>query len=342
MPRALVTGGAGFLGSHLARTLELAGWEVCSLDVNPALGSVPTGRQCIEADVRDVTAVAQAAKGADVIVANAAIVPLAHRSVSDYFDTNVGGTEAVLRAAALSGAYVLHISSSAIYGIPLELPIRSSTPCAPIDPYGQSKLAAELVVYRARIRGQTVGILRPRTLVGRGRLGLFDLIFSRIRAGRRVPIFGDGRNRVQLCDVEDFCAAALAAIQQRSNSDFNIGAVDYGTVREDMTSLIATAATGARLQAIPARLLRCILQPLGAIGQSPFTAWHYRVGPLSFYCDVGGAMDELSWQPCRSNAETLIAAYRDYDDTPGASGSSTHSQPLGGGFARVLRGGAAP
>jgi nucleoside-diphosphate-sugar epimerase len=338
MPRALVTGGDGFLGAYLADALEAAGWETRTLDLRFPSGPGSTRREQIEADVRDADAVSRAAKGVDVVVNNAALVPVARASRREYFDVNVGGTENALRAAAGSGAYVLHISSTAIYGIPRELPIRRSTPFAALDTYGQSKLAAEEAVDRARAAGQTVGLLRPRTLVGRGRLGLFDIVFARVRAGRRVPMFGQGHNRVQLCAVEDFCAAAVAAIDRRSPDSFNIGASTYGTVREDIAALIAAAATGARIQPVPAWAIRSVLQPLDAIGRSPFTPWHYRVGPVDFYCDIADAVRELEWHPRYSNVDTLTAAYRDYGTDAGESGDSAHRRALGGGFARVLRG----
>jgi nucleoside-diphosphate-sugar epimerase len=338
MARALITGGGGFLGSYLADTLEAAGWETCTLDVAFPPGSTPAHREQIVADVRDMEAVSRAARGADVLVSNAALVPVSPASRRDYFEVNVGGTEVVLRTAAQTGAYVLHISSTAIYGIPRELPITTSTPFAPIDPYGHSKLAAERAVTRARNAGQTVGVLRPRTLVGRGRLGLFDIIFARVHAGRRVPIFGRGDNREQLCAVEDFCAASLAAIDRRSGDSFNIGASSYGTVREDIEALIAAAGTGAQIQPVPAWAIRAVLQPLDALGRSPFTAWHYRVGPVSFYCDIADATRELDWRPRQSNVETLVAAYEDYETGGRASGDSAHRRALGGRFARALRG----
>jgi len=67
-------------------------------------------------------------------------------------------------------------------------------------------------------KGQTVASLRPRTLLGEGRLGIFDVIFARMRAGKRVLMFGSGRNKVQMSDFEDFCAAALAAIRNEATT----------------------------------------------------------------------------------------------------------------------------
>jgi nucleoside-diphosphate-sugar epimerase len=341
MPKAMVTGGGGFLGSYLADALEGAGWETRTLDVQFPSGADSKDREQIEADVRDADAVSRAARGVDVVVSNAALVPVTGASRREHFDVNVGGTENALRAAALSGAYVLHISSTAIYGIPRELPITRATPFAALDAYAHSKAAAEEAVGRARVAGQIVGVLRPRTLVGRGRLGLFDIIFARVRSGRAVPVFGRGENRVQLCAVEDFCSAAIAALEQRSPDSFNIGAAVYGTVREDIGALIAAAETNARIQPVPAWAIRAVLQPLDVIGRSPFTPWHYRVGPVSFYCDIADAHRELEWHPRYSNVETLIAAYRDYEADSGATGDSAHRRALAGVFARVLRGAAA-
>jgi nucleoside-diphosphate-sugar epimerase len=338
MPRALITGGAGFLGTYLVAALESAGWDVRVLDVYVPPGGTPIRREQIVGDVRDSSVVSRAVRGVDVVINNAALVPVTGADRKEHFDVNVGGTRAVLRAAARTGAYVLHISSTAIYGAPQELPITSSTLFAPVDDYGRSKLEAEAVVSLARADGQRVGLLRPRTLVGTGRLGLFDIIFARVRAGSRVPIFGRGQNIVQLCDVEDFSAAALAAVERRTAGDFNIGARVYGTVREDIEELIAAAGTTARVQPLPAWAIRGTLQPLDALGRSPFTAWHYRVGPLSFYCDTSDAARELAWYPRCSNAETLIGAYRDYQAEGVSDGRSAHRRALGGAVARVLRG----
>jgi nucleoside-diphosphate-sugar epimerase len=163
------------------------------------------------------------------------------------------------------------------------------------------------------------------------------VIFSRVRAGKAVPMFGRGRNRVQMCDVEDFCAAALAAIERRASGDYNIGAPEFGTVREDLEALVRHAGTGARVVPVPVAAIRAVLVPLDAVGRSPFNKWHWRSAPRPFYFDIERAREELGWEPRRSNAEALANAYDHYLRTEDAGGSA-HLQPLRGGLARVLRG----
>jgi nucleoside-diphosphate-sugar epimerase len=334
--RALVTGGTGFLGAHLANALAGAGYEVRTLDVNPP--EQGGAHEFLRADVRDPEAVRAAARGCDVVVDNAALVPVTRASEAGYRSVNVDGCRATLDAAAEAGAYVLHISSSAIYGVPVELPVKTSTPMAPFEPYGRSKAEAERLVDARRGDGLIVGSLRPRTLLGEGRLGLFDVIFARIRAGKRVPLFGSGANSVQMCDVDDFCAAALAAIERKANADYNIGSAGFGTVREDLEGLIARVGSRARLQPVPVWAIRAVLRPLDAIGRSPFNEWHWRSAPESFHFDISKARDELAWQPARTNVDALENAYGHYVARAGDTGASAHRRPLGGLLARLLRG----
>jgi nucleoside-diphosphate-sugar epimerase len=338
MPRALVTGGTGFLGAHLATALERAGYSVRTLDLHPPERGGVDGREFVQADVRDRARLRRAMIGCEVVVDNAALVPVSRAAPAEYRSVNVDGCRATLDAAEAEGAYVLHISSSAIYGVPVELPVTTDTPLAPFEPYGRSKAEAERLVHARRETGLTVASLRPRTLLGDGRLGLFDVIFARVQRGRRVPIFGRGLNQVQMCDVEDFCAAAVAAVERRANGDYNIGSAGYGTVREDLQELIDRVGSRSRLQPVPAWAIRAVLRPLDAVGRSPFNEWHWRSAPEPFYFDISRARDELGWNPRRTNADALENAFRHYVRRAGETGSSAHRRPLAGALARILRG----
>ena len=147
------------------------------------------------------------------------------------------------------------------------------------------------------------------------------MIFARIRAGRRVPLFGSGANRVQMCDVEDFSAAALAAIERRANSDYNIGSAGFGTVREDLEGLIARVGSRSRLQAVPVWAIRAVLQPLDAIGRSPFNKWHWRRRPSRSTSTSRRPVSELGWSPARTNVDALENAYAHYVARAGDTGA---------------------
>lgn len=338
MDRALVTGGTGFTGGHIANALAAAGFRVRTLDVNPPSAEEARAHDFVLADTRDRAAVRKAVSGCSVVVENAALVPVTRASYEELRSVNVGGCLATLDAAADENAYVVRISSSAVYGVPRTQPAPPDAPLAAFDPYGRTKAEAERLMAERRRGGLRVASLRPRTLLGPGRLGLMEVIFARVRAGKRVPIFGRGANRSQLCDIEDLCSAVLAAIDRRGNGDYNVGAGEYGTVREDIEDLIRHAGTGARVQPVPRALIMAVLKPLALVGRSPFSEWHWGSAWVDFELDLSRTTEELGWVPRRSNAQALANAYDDFVRRAGVAGPSAHRRPLRGTLARLLRG----
>ena len=336
MSTALVTGGAGFLGFHIAQGLTEAGWSVRLLDVVEPASELPAGQTFIHADVRDEDAVRAAVDGCDVVVDNAALVPITRATPEGFRSVNVGGCKVTLDAARTAGAYVVHISSTSIYGLPSGMPVTEETPLAPFEPYGVSKAEAEELVHRERADGLVVASLRSRALLGRGRLGVFDPIFNRIRAGKVVPLIGRGDKILQMTDARDFAAAVLACIERRANDDYNIGAAQYGTPREDFHALIERVGSSSRLVSIPLWAVRAVVQPLDMIGRSPFSEWHWKAADTTFYSSLDKAERELGWTPRYSNVDALERTYREW--LAGAGGGSAHLSPLRGVFAKVLRG----
>ncbi|HEU0023950.1 MAG TPA: NAD-dependent epimerase/dehydratase family protein, partial [Thermoleophilaceae bacterium] len=163
MPRALVTGGAGFTGSHIADTLAEAGWSVRTLDVNPPAPGRGPSHEFVQADTRDAAAMREAVRGCEVVVENAALVPITRSSPAEYRSVNVDGCRTTLDAAEAEGAYVVRLSSCSIYGIPRVVPAPVDTPFAPFEPYGRSKAEAERLVAERRRAGLAISSFRPRT-----------------------------------------------------------------------------------------------------------------------------------------------------------------------------------
>jgi nucleoside-diphosphate-sugar epimerase len=306
-----ISGGAGFLGLHLARRLLADGFSVRTLDVAPLDDAgLESAVEELRGDVRDPAACARLVVGAEVLVHAAAALPIlgsreAIRSV------NVGGTATLLAAALEAGVRrAILISSTAVYGIPEKHPIAEDDPLVGVGHYGDSKIEAEEVTHEFGRRGLEVVLLRPKTFVGPERLGVFEILFDWIREGRRIYVLGDGSNRYQLLAVEDLVDAVVrAAAADVAGETLNVGAKEFGTVREDLEALIAHAGSASRVTPVPAKPAELALRALELARLSPLAEWHYKTAYRDSFVDVSRAERLLGWSPRRSNAEALIETY---------------------------------
>jgi len=309
--RWVISGGAGFLGLHLARRLVADGHDVRTLDLAPLDDPELEGPVVeLRGDVRDPGAAGRLVDGADVVVHAAAALPI-QASRGAIRSVNVEGTAVVFAAALEAGVHrAVLISSTAVYGIPKHHPLREDAPLVGVGHYGESKIDAERVARRAARRGLETVILRPKTFIGPERLGVFEILFDWIREGRRIPILGDGSNRYQLLAVEDLVAATLSAADADvAGETFNIGATKFGTVRSDLEALIAHAGSGSRLRPVPARPAELALRALELAHLSPLAEWHYRTAHRDSFVDVSKAQGELGFKPRLSNEQALCETY---------------------------------
>jgi len=314
-PRVLVTGGAGFLGINLVRFLLARGLAVTSLDV--ADFDYPDVREqirVVRADIRDPGAVRQAIEGAGWVVHAAAALPL--YTPHDIWTTDVDGTRNVLETALAVGVpRVVHVSSTAVYGIPDHHPIREEDPLRGVGPYGEAKVEAEGLCRHYRARGLCVPILRPKSFVGPERLGVFALLYDWAQDGCNFPVLGPGTNRYQLLDVEDLCAAIhLAGTLDagRVNDTFNIGAREFGTLREDYQAVLDRAGHGKRVVSLPAAPAIWILRALERLHLSPLYRWVYETVTEDSYVATDKAEDVLGFKPRYSNREALLRNFEWY------------------------------
>jgi nucleoside-diphosphate-sugar epimerase len=306
-----VSGGAGFLGLHLARALLARGDRVRSLDLVPLDdGLLEAGVDEVRGDVRDPAATQRLVAGAQVVVHAAAALPI-QGGAAEIRSVNVDGTAAVLAAAIDAGVRrAVFVSSTAVYGVPERHPIHEPDPLVGVGSYGASKIEAEAVCRAFGARGLQVVVLRPKTFLGPERLGVFEILFDWVREGRRIPILGDGTNHYQLLAVEDLVDAVLRSFDApAAGLAINVGADRFGTVRGDLEQLCAHAGSGARLSPVPARPAELVLRGLELARLSPLAEWHYRTAHRDSYVAIDRAREVLGWEPALSNAETLCATY---------------------------------
>lgn len=312
--RVLITGGAGFLGLHTAWYFHQKGWEVVLNDIAPyETKEYPVGTVFITQDVRDKAGMDRLLREhrPDVIVHGAAALPL--WKSADIFSTNVDGTKVVLDSASDNGCRrVIYISSTSVYGIPDHHPLFETDLVQGIGPYGKSKIMAENICsdYQKKL---CVPVIRPKSFIGSYRLGIFAILYDWVESGKRIPMIGNGKNRYQLLEVEDltdaiFLTASLEA--SKVNDVFNIGAVEFKTVREDIQAMCDYAGSGARPIGTPAGLVKFVLAIFEATGLSPMYKWIYGTADQDSFVSIEKAQNVLGWQPRYSNADALNRSYR--------------------------------
>ena len=342
MARYLITGGAGFLGINLCRHLLARGHEVVSLDLADFDYPEREQIQDIRGDIRNREHVDQAMQGVDIAVHCAAALPL--YTPDEIHSTDVDGTRVVLDSARQhSVERVIHISSTAVYGISHAMPMREDDQRIGVGAYGEAKVQAEDICLAQREQGMIVPVIRPKSFIGPERLGVFALLYDWAKDGRGFPMLGSGRNRYQLLDVADLCESISLCAElpaERANDTYNIGAKDFATMGEDYQAVLDYAGFGKRITPLPAEPAIWLLRLLEALNLSPLYKWVYETAAKDSFVSIERAETQLGFAPQYSNQDALLRNFQWYLDNLAAferSSGVSHRVPWGQGILKFAK-----
>ena len=254
------------------------------------------------------------------------------------------GCRNVLNAARKFGCdRMVQISSTAVYGVPKKHPIYETDPLVGVGPYGQAKIDAENICRDAIKEGYCVSIIRPKSFIGPERLGVFALFYDWAYTGHGFPMIGSGRNRYQLMDVDDLDHAIWNAMTYPKDvvaTEFNIGAKEFTTMKEDYQAVLDRAGHGKKIRGMPVKPHVFILRILEKLHLSPLYPWVYETASTDSFVSIEKAERILDFKPMHSNKQALIRNYDWYvehlSEFQGKSGVS-HRVPWKQGLLAVAK-----
>lgn len=324
-----ITGISGFLSINLVRYLLQNGFtDIAGIDLVNFEYPERNKIDFLQGDIRNKSDLQKSMQNADIVIHTAAALPL--YTPEDIYTTDIVGTRNVLEQAKAYGVKrFIHISSTAVYGVPDHHPLFETDRVYGVGPYGEAKVKAEEICQEFRSNGLCVPILRPKSFVGPERLGVFAIFYEWASEKKNFPMIGSGNNRYQLLDVEDLCSAILACCtldEIKVNDTFNIGAAEYTTMKEDYQAVLDEAGFNKKIVPFPASPVIAVLKVLEFLKLSPLYPWIYETASKDSFVSIDKAIDKLGFSPKYSNKQALLRNYEWYlqnkDNFVGDSGIS--------------------
>ena len=308
--KALITGGSGFFGEVLIKELLSKNIKCVSFDINEI--DDPNLKNKIiyyKGDIRNIDDIEKCFKNIDFVFHCVAQVPLA-KSKKKFEEVNINGTENILKLChKYKVKKFIFLSSSAVYGVPFSNPIKRSTEPNPMEAYGKTKLIAENLCKDFIKKNLNVTIIRPRTIMGHGRLGIFSILFEWIIRGHNIPVFDGGNNIYQFIHAKDLANACYLATMNDKPDLFNIGTNKFSTMKNVIENLCKYANTGSKTKSLPSKYFKIFMKISSLLNLSPLGDYHSMMYGKTIYFDTSYEQKTLGWSPKFSNDEMFIESF---------------------------------
>jgi len=245
MINLLIVGGNGFLGSQILKILDLTKFNVTSLDISlpkETLNGIEYIHSSLEAYIENKLYLNSRI---DVIFNVSASLPYKSKE-EDFKKNNIEGARNIcLLFEFFDNPKVLHVSSSGVYGLPLDVPIKSSTKFNPQDDYAKSKILAEFIL-ESSIPEDKLTIIRPRTIVGVGRDGIFKILLFLVRNRIPIPIPQGGKQILQFVHVKDLARLIVFMMENSVTGTWPAGGPNPKSLLTELRNLASQGGLNLR------------------------------------------------------------------------------------------------
>ena len=292
MQTILVTGASGFLGSKIVKILISRRYKVIGIDPHPSEVNDKNYQHII--DVVSNESLSLINNDISSIIHTASVLPYGNRK-SDFVKNNVGSAQIIADFAFKKDSFVVEVSSSSVYGKPLEIPVKPTTPTSPLDDYALSKLKCESI-FQEKLPIDKISIVRPRTILGADRGGIFNILFKLIKRNIPIPLPNSGNQEIQFVNVLDLARLCVYLAENNISGVWPAAAPNVSPLREHLLEL--SIGTGCKIRYIPInpKLFNIFGKMLYKIRVTAFSPWHFGAFPFDNYFSA-------EWKPANFEYE---------------------------------------
>ena len=325
--KILITGGSGFVGSSLVKKCLDVGYKVINIDLLNMEIENPNYLY-VKEDILNIEKIRAYFKEVDIVIHAAAKLPL-HKKKSEYKEVNIQGTKNIVKLSNdFNIKYFMYLSSSAIMG-KQNTQIDEIAEPKPFEPYGISKYEGEIILKKSLNKDITYSIIRPRTVVGNERLGIFGLLFSFFQENIPVFILGNGKNTLQLIDKDELIEVIYRLLNQYIGGIYNLGNNDKTNIFNTFQNFKIKINSKSSIIKLPKKTTIFILTILDKLGLSPFAPYHYKAFGESVMFKPSKAYELVNFTPKKNNVEILVDAYESFKNSNLDTKSvSTHKKTI--------------
>lgn len=281
MPNILITGSSGFLGSCIVDLALAEGYSVTGVDKNfpkiPPIGKF----KFIQSDINNLGFLS--IPKANIIIHTASSLPYGN-SKKEFIDNNVHAAYAIAKLAKQTDAFLVEIVSSSVYGKPKETPVTRETPLAPLDDYAKSKLLAENKISEI-LDKKRYAVIRPRTILGPGRTGIFDIFFGLVRSGFPLPLPNSGKQIIQFAHVKDLARLSLHLGKNEISGIWPAASPEPKELRAYLFELSAKYLIPIKYLPVNSKLFTGVGTLASRSKLTKFTPWHFGAFPHHNFVD---------------------------------------------------------